>query len=108
MSLNAAGEMISERHPQHANNCLRCDISVKIFFIDHDKSLYVTDAKRILESGTLHDSSLLIADNVLFPGTPDYLEFLEKEPSLTPTLNKVPIEQLPILDDAISIATYSG
>lgn len=81
---------------------------MKIYFIDHDKSLYMPDAKRILESGTLRDGSLLIADNVLFPGAPDYLEFLDKEPTLTPRLDKVPIEQLPIIDDAVSIATYSA
>lgn len=68
----------------------------------------MSDAKHILESGTLRDGSLLIADNVLFPGTPDYLEFLEKEPTLSPTLHKVPIEQLPILDDGISISTFSA
>lgn len=66
------------------------------------------DAKRIVASGTLRDGSLLIADNVLFPGTPEYLAYLDEEPHLNPKLHTMPVEQIPIIDDGVSIATYKA
>lgn len=68
----------------------------------------MADTQRILESGTLRDGSLLIADNVLFPGAPEYLELLDKDPRLTPVLHTMPIDQLPMIDDAISVATFTS
>lgn len=41
-------------------------------FIDHDKDLYLPDLKRIAERGWLHQGSVVVADNVKFPGAPDY------------------------------------
>ena len=41
-------------------------------FIDHDKDLYLPDLKRIVERGWLHQGSVVVADNVKFPGAPEY------------------------------------
>ncbi|ETL79664.1 hypothetical protein, variant 1 [Phytophthora nicotianae] len=82
--------------------------TVDIYFIDHDKSLYVPDAEKIIASGTLQPGSLLIADNVLIPGAPEYLTFLEEHPQLKPVLHKVPLDLFTWVNDAISVATYTS
>ncbi|POM64241.1 Catechol O-methyltransferase [Phytophthora palmivora] len=83
------------------------DKTVDIFFIDHDKSLYVSDTQKILASGTLQPGSLLIADNVLIPGAPEYLTFLDEHPHLKPVLHKVPLDIFTWVNDAISVAAYT-
>ncbi|KAG2522984.1 hypothetical protein JM18_003734 [Phytophthora kernoviae] len=83
------------------------DKTVDIYFIDHDDSLYVADAKKILTSGTLRTGSLLIADNILIPGAPEYLAFLDSTPQLEPVLHKVAVDNFSWITDAISVATFS-
>lgn len=78
--------------------------------------MYLADAKLILESGTLQPGSLLVADNVLIPGAPDYLEFVENSPLFSTTRHEVtlggrgPSSNGPpqTFVDAISVATYLG
>lgn len=89
---------------------------VQIYFIDHEKTVYLSDAKLIIESGTLQPGSLLVADNVLIPGAPDYLEFIESSPLFSTTRHEVTMggRGLPLdgpqrtMVDAISVATYLG
>ncbi|KAF1324788.1 Catechol o-methyltransferase, partial [Globisporangium splendens] len=80
----------------------------QIYFIDHEKSVYLSDAKLIVESSTLQPGSLLVADNVLVPGAPDYLEYVESSPLFNTTRHEVQIGRNVALTDAISVATYLG
>ena len=41
-------------------------------FIDHDKAAYLPDLERIIGEGWLHPGSIVVADNVRFPGAPEY------------------------------------
>jgi catechol O-methyltransferase len=41
-------------------------------FIDHDKDAYLPDLQRIGAEGWLHPGSVVVADNVRFPGAPAY------------------------------------
>lgn len=80
----------------------------QIYFIDHEKSVYLSDAKLILQSGTLQPGSLLIADNVLVPGAPDYLEFVETSPLFSTARHEVKLGRNGEWVDAVSVATYFG
>uniref|UniRef100_K3WCQ8 catechol O-methyltransferase n=1 Tax=Globisporangium ultimum (strain ATCC 200006 / CBS 805.95 / DAOM BR144) TaxID=431595 RepID=K3WCQ8_GLOUD len=82
--------------------------TVDIYFIDHEKSVYLSDAKLIVESGTLQPGSLLVADNVLVPGAPDYLDYVENSPLFSTTRYEVQMGRSFTLTDAISVATYLG
>jgi catechol O-methyltransferase len=53
--------------------------SLDFVFIDHDKSAYLPDLRRILDRGWLHPGSVLVADNIRRPGAPDYREFMQAE-----------------------------
>jgi catechol O-methyltransferase len=48
-------------------------------FIDHAKEVYLSDLRRILEAGWLHPGSVVVADNVGFPGAPDYKAYMDGE-----------------------------
>jgi catechol O-methyltransferase len=41
-------------------------------FLDHDKDAYLPDLERILAERWLHPGSIVVADNVKFPGAPEY------------------------------------
>jgi catechol O-methyltransferase len=53
--------------------------SVDFVFVDHDKAAYLPDLERILEQGWLHPGSVVVADNVRFPGAPQYRAYLESQ-----------------------------
>jgi catechol O-methyltransferase len=50
--------------------------AVDFVFVDHDKNAYLPDLERILEEGWLHPGSVVVADNVKFPGAPSYRTYL--------------------------------
>ena len=45
-------------------------------FIDHDKSSYVTDLEAIAAHGWLHPGSIVMTDNVGYPGAPRYRRYM--------------------------------
>jgi catechol O-methyltransferase len=53
--------------------------SIDFVFMDHAKEAYLSDLKRILEADWLHAGSVVVADNVKFPGVPDYREFMREQ-----------------------------
>ncbi|XP_054640058.1 catechol O-methyltransferase B [Dunckerocampus dactyliophorus] len=58
---------------------LKAQFGVKTFdlvFLDHWKNRYLLDTKLIEECGLLRRGSVLLADNVICPGTPDYLQYV--------------------------------
>ncbi|XP_069476087.1 catechol O-methyltransferase-like [Ambystoma mexicanum] len=50
--------------------------SLDFVFIDHFKTAYVPDTKLLEECGLLKAGSVLLADNVITPGAPDFLEYV--------------------------------
>lgn len=52
-------------------------------FLDHDKDCYLSDLKRLEDSGMLASNCMIVADNVVFPGAPGYLEYVSGDKSNT-------------------------
>jgi len=50
--------------------------TVDLVFIDHDKDAYLADLQRILELDWLRPGAWVVADNVKFPGAPDYRAYM--------------------------------
>jgi len=48
-------------------------------FLDHDKDAYLNDLQSILDRGWLHPGSIVVADNVRFPGAPKYREYMRQQ-----------------------------
>lgn len=55
-----------------AGNCGFGAGTLDLLFIDHEKSVYLTDLQSILDRGWLHRGSIAVADNVRIPGVPKY------------------------------------
>ena len=54
------------------------NFNVDLFFIDHVKWAYLRDLKLIESLNYLRKGSVLVADNVIFPGAPDYLKHIRQ------------------------------
>lgn len=52
---------------------------VDFVFVDHDKAAYLPDLERILKERWLHPGSIVVADNVRFPGAPQYRAYLKAQ-----------------------------
>ena len=52
------------------------DVPFDFVFLDHDKDCYLTDLKTLERKGMLAPNCLIVADNVVFPGAPGYLEYV--------------------------------
>ena len=46
-------------------------------FIDHWNDLYVRDLKLLEAHGLLRKGTVIMADNLIFPGAPDYREYVQ-------------------------------
>lgn len=57
--------------------------AVDLVFLDHDKDAYLPDLERLLERDWLHAGSVVIADNVRFPGAPKYRAYMAREEGRT-------------------------
>lgn len=53
--------------------------ALDLLFIDHDKAAYLPDLLAIVERGWLHRGSIVIADNVGFPGSPRYRAYMRDQ-----------------------------
>jgi catechol O-methyltransferase len=56
---------------------------VDFVFVDHDKAAYLPDLERILRERWLHPGSIVVADNVRFPGAPAYRAYLKAQQGKT-------------------------
>ncbi|TVY83397.1 Catechol O-methyltransferase [Lachnellula suecica] len=50
--------------------------SVEMMFLDHYKPAYTTDLKLCESLGMIRENTVLVADNVIKPGNPPYLEYV--------------------------------
>jgi catechol O-methyltransferase len=57
--------------------------TLDFIFVDHDKAAYLPDLERILGERWLHPGSIVVADNVRFPGAPQYRAYLKEQESKT-------------------------
>jgi catechol O-methyltransferase len=53
------------------------DGALDFVFVDHDKDTYLPDLERILQERWLHPGSIVVADNVKFPGAPKYRAYMQ-------------------------------
>jgi catechol O-methyltransferase len=52
--------------------------SLDFVFVDHAKDAYLSDLRLIEERGWLHKGSVVVADNIKFPGAPDYRAYMKQ------------------------------
>ncbi len=86
------------------------DGAVDFAFLDHDKDAYLPDLERILEQRWLHPGSIVVADNVKFPGAPKYRAFLEAAEGKTwrTIEHDTHVEYQSLLKDLVLESEYLG
>lgn len=52
-----------------------------IVFIDHGKELYVPDLRVLESSSLIAPETVLLADNIIMPGAPDYVRYVQGSPA---------------------------
>lgn len=79
------------------------DKSVDLLFIDHEKSVYLTDLQAIMARGWLHKGTIVVADNVRVPGAPKYRAYMrEQQGKLWDTVeHKTHVEYQNLLSDLV-------
>jgi catechol O-methyltransferase len=77
-------------------------------FIDHHKSAYVEDLKTILGLGWLRQGSIVVADNIIYPGAPRYRRYMhEQQGKLFDTVeHKTHLEYQTLIPDLVLESEY--
>jgi catechol O-methyltransferase len=84
--------------------------SVGFAFIDHDKDAYLPDLQRILQRGWLRAGSIVVADNIKFPGAPEYRAFMAEQEGVTwrTVEHETHVEYQSLLKDLLLESEYLG
>ena len=83
---------------------------VDLMFIDHDKRAYLHDLQSVLDRGWLHQGAIAVADNVRFPGAPQYRAYMkEQQGKLWKTVeHKTHLEYQSMFPDLVLESEYLG
>jgi catechol O-methyltransferase len=83
---------------------------VDLVFVDHDKAAYLPDLERIVEQGWLHPGSIVVADNIRFPGAPDYRAHLQEQEgkSWRSIEHETHVEYQSLIKDLVLESEYLG
>lgn len=84
--------------------------SVGLVFLDHDKNEYVPDLERIVARGWLRAGAIAVADNVRFPGAPQYRKLMEEAEGRTwrTTEHATHAEYQTLIKDVVLESEYLG
>ncbi|KAJ8393500.1 hypothetical protein AAFF_G00059730 [Aldrovandia affinis] len=76
-------------------------------FLDHWKDRYLPDAKLLEECGLLREGTVLLADNVICPGTPEYLQYVRNSPRYESRYFKSHLEYTKV-EDGLEKSVFLG
>jgi catechol O-methyltransferase len=81
---------------------------VDLFFLDHWKDLYLADIQTIEECRLLRAGTVVVADNVIYPGTPEYLAYVRAHQRFRSTFHASQLEYSNDIADGIEVSVYLG
>ncbi|KPP65164.1 Catechol O-methyltransferase-like [Scleropages formosus] len=81
--------------------------SFDFVFLDHWKEFYLPDTKLLEECGLLRKGTVLLADNVICPGTPKYLEYVRNSPCYESCYFKSHLEYTKV-EDGLEKSVFLG
>lgn len=84
--------------------------ALDFLFIDHDKDAYLPDLLSIVDRAWLHPGSVVVADNVGFPGAPKYRAYMrDNQGTLWDTIeHKAHAEYQRLFPDLVLESRYLG
>jgi catechol O-methyltransferase len=105
-TLGDGGETLRRLHAEHGFG----EGSLDLVFLDHDKDAYLGDLRRILDEGWLHPGSVVVADNVKFPGVPAYRSYMRdnQDTLWRTTEHRAHVEYQSLIRDLVLESEYLG
>ncbi len=84
--------------------------SVDLVFVDHDKDAYLPDLHLIHREGWLRPGALVVADNVKFPGAPEYRAYMKENEgkSWRTTEHEAHVEYQSLFKDLVLVSEFLG
>jgi len=84
--------------------------SIDFLFIDHDKNAYLADLLAIAERGWLRRGTVVVADNVGFPGAPKYRAYMREQQGRLwkTTEHRTHVEYQSLIPDLVLESDYLG
>lgn len=81
-----------------------------VVFIDHAKEAYLSDLERILAKKWLRAGSVVVADNVGFPGAPEYRAYIESREGKhwKTKAHETHVEYQSMIKDVVLESTFLG
>uniref|UniRef100_A0A8C9XV91 catechol O-methyltransferase n=1 Tax=Sander lucioperca TaxID=283035 RepID=A0A8C9XV91_SANLU len=77
-------------------------------FMDHWKKCYLPDLQMLEGSGLLRKGSMIVADNVLFPGAPKFLRYIRKSGLYEWKVHRATLEYSKGIRDGMAELVYQG
>ena len=78
--------------------------SFDLIFIDHWKDVYLRDLKLLEENNLIRSGTVIVADNVIFPGAPDYLAYVRSNPNYKNTFHEAKLEYSNDTRDGVEVS----
>jgi catechol O-methyltransferase len=105
-TLGDGGETLRRLHDEHGFG----EDSLDLLFLDHDKDAYLPDLQRILVEGWLHPGSVVVADNIKFPGVPAYDSYMRDHENTIwrTTAHRAHVEYQSLIRDVVLESEYLG
>ncbi|HKQ98172.1 MAG TPA: O-methyltransferase [Candidatus Polarisedimenticolia bacterium] len=84
--------------------------SIDLVFVDHDKKAYLPDLHLILEQAWLRPGAIVVADNIKFPGAPEYRAYMTGEEGKRwhTTEHETHVEYQSVIKDLVLVSQYLG
>ena len=82
--------------------------SADLIFFDHWKDRYLPDIRTAEECGALRPGTVVVADNVIYPGTPEYLAHVRAHPRFRSVFHPAQLEYSTDVPDGVEVSVYLG
>jgi catechol O-methyltransferase len=79
--------------------------SFDLIFIDHHKEAYLSDFQLLEKTGLIELGTMIVTDNILYPGAPEYVNYVRNNPHYTSKFYESTLEYDPSIRDGVEIST---
>lgn len=88
--------------------CLRNSTAFSLVFFDHAKDAYLPDLLFLESKGFIAQGSVVVADNILYPGSPDFRAYVKQSPHYQWVEHESLLEYQTEKKDIVMVATHTG
>ncbi|CAF5069482.1 unnamed protein product, partial [Rotaria sp. Silwood1] len=78
--------------------------SFDFIFIDHHKEAYLSDFKLLENVGLIKHGTMIVADNIIYPGASDYVNYVRNNLYYTSTFHESTLEYDKNIRDGVEVS----